>query len=241
MNDAHWYVLLGADGIVAGVAGGAPADWAGKPIDVCARDMPALRDAARKVLDDLHSPAQGTNVEARDVAVAGAPTCTLVAAEVVPLRRADVEIARWLRATIAPLEPQARAIEASLTVSVDPGVPRTARFDPRVVAWAVTTIVGNALRFIHRGTRALPGGTIDVCVQYESESEELVFAIVDDGPGMPASVVNQLRSPVATGDGPAIALAMVRSFIEAHGGTMEIETTPGDAHGTTVILRMPAA
>ncbi|MFT7517446.1 MAG: two-component system sensor histidine kinase HydH [Myxococcota bacterium] len=67
----------------------------------------------------------------------------------------------------------------------------------------------------------------------------LVIDIVDDGPGMTADTLEKCfdvyYSTKAKGSG--LGLATVRRIVEAHGGKMSIESSPGS--GTKVHLRFP--
>lgn len=73
------------------------------------------------------------------------------------------------------------------------------------------------------------------------------FDVVDDGAGIPADDVPHLferfyradvsRSRASGGSG--LGLSIVKSLVEAHGGTISVESTPGV--GTTFRVRLPAA
>jgi len=65
--------------------------------------------------------------------------------------------------------------------------------------------------------------------------------IADRGPGMTAEVVARLFEPFFTTKhrGTGLGLATARRIALAHGGTLDLETTPGQ--GTTAILRLPLA
>jgi signal transduction histidine kinase len=70
------------------------------------------------------------------------------------------------------------------------------------------------------------------------------FAVHDDGPGIPEEILDTLFrrfEPRVNGGrrrGAGLGLAVVKSFVELHGGTVRIET--GVGKGTTVICLFPA-
>jgi signal transduction histidine kinase len=76
-------------------------------------------------------------------------------------------------------------------------------------------------------TRALPGG-----VQLEFE---------DDGPGMSAEVRSRVFEPFFTtkpvGKGTGLGLSISHGIVERHGGTMTVDSTPGE--GAKFTIRLP--
>ncbi len=75
--------------------------------------------------------------------------------------------------------------------------------------------------------------------------DEVEFRVHDDGPGMPPEILDaafERFEPHANGGrrrGAGLGLSIVKSFVELHGGTVEIDT--GEARGTTVTCRFPVA
>lgn len=75
------------------------------------------------------------------------------------------------------------------------------------------------------------------------EEDNMIFSVHDDGPGMPHEVLDavfkrfQSHNNGGRKRGAGLGLALVKSFVELHGGVVEINTGPG--HGTTVTCRFP--
>lgn len=75
------------------------------------------------------------------------------------------------------------------------------------------------------------------------EEDTMIFSVHDDGPGMPHDVLDavfkrfQSHNNGGRKRGAGLGLALVKSFVELHGGVVEINTGPG--HGTTVTCRFP--
>jgi two-component system NtrC family sensor kinase len=67
--------------------------------------------------------------------------------------------------------------------------------------------------------------------------------IKDDGMGIPAEVLPRLFEPFVTtkesGKGVGLGLAISRSIVERHSGTIEVESTEGA--GTTFTISLPLA
>jgi signal transduction histidine kinase len=85
------------------------------------------------------------------------------------------------------------------------------------------------------GTR----GTIRVRTRTEGDS--VVVSVSDTGAGIPASIRDKIFEPFFTtkdvGKGSGQGLAIARSIVEAHRGTITFETVPGQ--GTTFHVRIP--
>jgi signal transduction histidine kinase len=76
--------------------------------------------------------------------------------------------------------------------------------------------------------------------------EELEVAVVDHGPGVAEEererIFDEFYRPRAEGRGPVgtgMGLAIVKGIVEAHGGRIWVEETPGG--GATFALRLPVA
>lgn len=67
------------------------------------------------------------------------------------------------------------------------------------------------------------------------------FRISDNGPGMTSEVLDRIREPLFTTKsfGTGLGIPAVEKIVEQHGGTLKIESAPGQ--GTTVIVRLPLA
>jgi two-component system OmpR family sensor kinase len=90
-----------------------------------------------------------------------------------------------------------------------------------------------------------PVGT-KVTVSLETDADTAVLTVHDDGPGVPEDVqpgvferftrADRRRSGGA-GGGAGLGLSIVAAVVEAHGGTVELESRPG---ATTFTVRLGA-
>ena len=109
--------------------------------------------------------------------------------------------------------------------------------DERRIKQVVLNLLGNAVRFTPtRGRVQLAAGR---------EDDTIMFAVSDTGPGIPESdqmrvfeVFERGTGSSSSASGPGLRLALVRRFVELHGGTVAMESKPGK--GTTVTCRLPA-
>jgi signal transduction histidine kinase len=161
--------------------------------------------------------------------------------DVIPLRRVPTDLRLLLESSIGVMDQQARAMDVALALTVHPAVPQTLDIDREKIAWAITALVGNAMRFVRRGTRLRPGGTIAVRAHAAPAASAVVIEVEDDGAGIAADKLPHLldrtsERPYAAG----LALGLVRDVVTAHGGSVEIESsTRPERSGTTVRLILP--
>ncbi len=82
-------------------------------------------------------------------------------------------------------------------------------------------------------------GTIKVSTRVQGS--DVVIEIADDGPGIPAELLDRIYEPFFTtkevGKGTGQGLALARTTIERHAGTLECTTAIGV--GTTFTIRLP--
>jgi signal transduction histidine kinase len=232
----HSTVVLAADGTVLAALGGAPIAWLRVRLQDHESAPIAVRDAARKVMSDLHRTDQSA---AATTISTGGSTLHVIAIAALPIRKMSIDFRGLLPPTMAVLRRQAEAIDGSLTLTIADDVPAQLTLDAEKVAWAVTTLVGNALRYIRSGTRRMPGGAIAVEMSHDAAANEVTISVQDDGPGIPADKVAHLFDRNGRPQG-GLALLLVRDIVVAHGGRCDVQSrTEAFDHGTTVRLTLP--
>jgi len=157
-----------------------------------------------------------------------------VSPESIPLRRQDVDVGVLLELTTEVMQRQARTLGITLTLRIDDEVPSTVRLDRDKVAWAITSLVGSALRHVHG-----PHRSVDVRVSCDVQSG-LAVCVRDNGPGIPADQLDRLLQREGWHPGSALALLLVEDIAVAHGGGVRIEsrTDPLD-HFTSICFTIP--
>jgi signal transduction histidine kinase len=234
------FIVMASDGTVLSAAGDAPADLVGRPIGECTTLGPAIRAAAQ---DLLHRRAGAGPVAIRTVSTPGAPgPLLLIAVDAVAIRRAPTDVRKLVTSKLAVLFSQATT--AGITLSVDHGadVPAAIHLDAEKVAWAVTTLVGNALRYAQTGSRDLRGKSIAVTTSYDSVASEVTVEVRDDGPGVQPDTVRRLfRRDGLNVRGTGLSLLLISDIMAAHGGRIDVQSsTDPVTHGTAVRLTFPA-
>jgi signal transduction histidine kinase len=119
-------------------------------------------------------------------------------------------------------------------------LPPLVSLDPEKVAWMVTTLVGNALRYIRLGSRHPAGGTITVSTEFDHADSRVTIIVKDTGPGVPAHTVERLfKRDGLNVRGSGLALLLVADVCAAHGGRVDVRSSVGAVdHGTTVRLEL---
>ncbi len=144
------------------------------------------------------------------------------------------DIRSGLRSTVHLLGHKFRECQAEVDLAIDQQVP---------------TVIGDAgalnqvfLNILKNAAEALEGqgGAIEITVS--EEVAQVLVRVRDTGPGMEAAVQGRLFEPFFTtkvaGKGTGLGLSMSRRIVERHGGSIEIESEPGE--GTCVTVRLPA-
>jgi signal transduction histidine kinase len=236
---SDWHVVLGRDGTVLGVADGAPAAWLGTRF-ADRSDIPnSLKNAGRFAVEEANHST--TPVETTASVAALGHRVDFVVIDALPLRREPTDLTALLQSTLHVMQPQAQAFDVTIHLDVAPDVPSRVSVDAQKIAWAITMLVGNALRYVRHGSQRMPGGTIEVRVGHDPSLREVALEVQDDGPGIPSDRLPLLFNNVPPSSG-ALGLAMIRDVVSAHGGKLEVRSDDGAlTHGTTIRLTLPVA
>jgi signal transduction histidine kinase len=164
----------------------------------------------------------------------------LVAIEALAIRRRPTDVRALLASKLSVLSSQAEAAGVTLRVGVADDVPAVVQLDSEKVAWALTTLVGNALRYVRSGSRRRSGGTINVHVDFDPTCSHVIVEVRDDGPGIPADTVTRLfRRDGLNVRGAGLALLLMSDICVAHGGTVDVRSrTDASEQGTAVRLTL---
>jgi two-component system heavy metal sensor histidine kinase CusS len=110
--------------------------------------------------------------------------------------------------------------------------------DPTLLRRALSNLLTNALRYTPRG------GSVRLSAAREGDA--IVITVSDDGDGIAAEHLPFLfdrfyRADAArsSADSTGLGLAVVRSIVELHGGSVDVASTAGK--GSTFTMRFPAA
>ncbi len=140
-----------------------------------------------------------------------------------------VDVAEVIDAALDALGPRAAGVD----VDVPADLPSVGT-DPGLLERAVANLVDNAL--VHADGNGLR-------VEAGAVAGRVDLRVVDHGPGIGRDDRERVFRPFQrlgdtdNGQGVGLGLAVARGFVEAVGGDLDIEDTPGG--GTTMVIRLP--
>jgi signal transduction histidine kinase len=147
-----------------------------------------------------------------------------------------VELGMVVRSCIGMLRPRAKQGGVRIDNKVD-GKRIALRGDARAVKQITLNLLSNAVKFTPSG------GVVSLLI--EQTSEVVALVVTDTGIGIDAVALQALGQPFQQADasigrkfgGSGLGLAISRKLLALHGGSLEIESTPG--RGTTVRALFP--
>jgi signal transduction histidine kinase len=235
-------IVIGPDGIVLAASGELAAGLLDARLEECVVLPREVRDMAKEILVQLRG--SSNRVVARNVALDGGDRrVQLIAIEALAIRRTATDVRELLASKLAVLASQALEAEVTLSIVVAEDVPAVVHLDAEKLAWSVTTLVGNALRYVRSGSRRMPSRTIAVRAALDPGAAGITIEVQDDGPGIPTDTVTRLfKRDGLNVRGAGLALLLMSDISVAHGGKVEVRSsTAASDHGTTVRMMFPAS
>jgi len=157
----------------------------------------------------------------------------LIEAGEIRLDLATFELKTALAETVRLVERHARAKEIALTLDCADDIgPITA--DSKRIKQTVFQLLTNAIKFSDIGGR--------VALAARRDGDSAIISVADSGAGIAPEDQERVferfwRGGDSGAYGPGLGLALVKSFVEMHGGEVGIESSQGQ--GTRVIVRLP--
>ncbi|HEU0296373.1 MAG TPA: PAS domain S-box protein [Anaerolineales bacterium] len=110
--------------------------------------------------------------------------------------------------------------------------------DPRRLKQILVNLLNNAVKFTPEG------GQVTLRVQANVEQDVLQFSVIDTGVGIAAEDLRHLFQPFVQLDsalnrqqeGTGLGLALVQRLTDLHGGSVQVESEPGQGSNFTIIL-----
>jgi len=146
----------------------------------------------------------------------------------------DLDVHELLASCLRLLAPVTRHKDLRVDLGVPPGAAHV-RADRSQLMQAAVNVLLNA-------AYAAPNGG-QIVISSGSKNGAVGICVADDGPGIPADVLQRVCDPFFTtkpeGEGTGLGLAVTLGIVRAHGGDLDIQSQEG--HGTTVTLWLPGA
>jgi PAS domain S-box-containing protein len=168
-----------------------------------------------------------------------------IEADRLELEHVDFDVRDVIYETVAAMALQSAAKGIELIVDVGTDVPPIARGDPGRLRQIVMNLVGNAIKFTHEGHVVLEvTGTVDAAARLS-----LRIDVTDTGIGIPADRIDRLFKTFTQIDssttrhygGTGLGLSIVKRLAELMGGTVSVQSEPGQGSRFAVTLLLYAA
>jgi signal transduction histidine kinase len=99
----------------------------------------------------------------------------------------------------------------------------------------------NLLMNAHDALMGREGAKIGINVSYQVDSDMIHVVVWDNGPGIPAKLIDEIFKPFFTtkpvGEGTGLGLHICRQTVERIGGTITVKSSPGE--GTEFLVLLP--
>ncbi len=153
----------------------------------------------------------------------------------IDFRPAAIELSMLAGNTIYQLEVQAEAKKVKITNDISDGIIVDA--DANMLQTIIRNLVSNAIKFVD------PGGS--VAIEAHNGGDFAEVKILDDGIGMDEKTmkslfdlkINSSRPGACDETGTGLGLVLCKEFVERHGGSLKVESQPGE--GSTFTFSVP--
>jgi signal transduction histidine kinase len=145
------------------------------------------------------------------------------------LQRAPLDLTLLLRELVELFRPQLHAAQLVIEPRLSP-LPSISVDEPRL-RQSIMNLLVNAIH------ATPPGGWVRL--EAKSDGNEVLIAVEDSGPGVPAALRDRIFEPFFTtkSSGSGLGLPLVHAIIQQHGGSLALET--GEAGGARFVIRLP--
>jgi len=151
------------------------------------------------------------------------------------------DLDRWLEQVASE---ECRKLPANIEVSCELGLQgRQVPFDPDRLSRALINMLNNATEaMVGKGDEDFKGHGKQARIRMRTylSDRHVVLEVADNGPGIPADMLDQVREPLFTTKkfGTGLGIAAIDQIAVLHGGTLSITSEPGA--GACFAIRLPA-
>lgn len=150
----------------------------------------------------------------------------------------EVDLERFLSNVIAGAQAGVRHQGFVVRGEIDSDLPRVT-LDPEAIALAVSNVIDNAIKY--------SGDSREVVVAVSADDDHAMIAVQDFGIGLEPEDQDRVFERFYRGGealtrsvkGTGLGLTLVKQIVEAHGGSIVVDSEPG--RGSTFTIRLPVS
>ena len=155
-----------------------------------------------------------------------------------PLDRQSIDVKGLMREVVEKMAPLASSARVSLTMDADTGIKISGDHDR--LTQVLTNLLDNAIKHTPEDGQ--------VRVSATSEKGDAKLIVSDTGPGIPPEEATRIferfyqvdkSRKAGGGRGSGLGLSIARQIVQAHRGTIHVESEPG--FGSRFVVRLPLA
>ena len=202
------------------------------PLTVVQGNIEAMLDGVHEA-DEAHLSAILEETRVLGRLVDDLRTVALSETGSLPLHREPTDLSVAATDAVGAFRAAAQAAGVELQLEIADDIPLL-EVDPVRIREVISNLVANALR------HTPAGGSITVDARVADAGHEVVVTVRDTGSGIEPELLPHVFDRFAKGAGSrgsGLGLAIARGLVEAHGGSIEVESTPG--RGSTFRFRIP--
>ena len=147
-----------------------------------------------------------------------------------------IDIGNLLQEIVSTIQDRVRHGGFGIQIEIEKSLPLI-MVDGSAISQAVTNLIDNAIKF--------SGETKRIVVQSFTESQYLIISVKDFGVGIKKEEIDKIFDRFYRGGdeltrtvkGSGLGLTLVKQIVEAHHGTVHVESEPGQ--GSTFKIRLP--
>jgi len=151
------------------------------------------------------------------------------------IQKQDVNLSDVVERIIRYFQAPAQEKEISIELQIDKDIP-VIKADSLRIEQILHNLISNAVKFSHRGSHVVVGLT--------SKGDRVCLSVKDTGQGIPPDDIPKLfkefskinSRPTEGESSTGLGLAITRKFVEAHGGTISVESKLGEGSTFSVLL-----
>ncbi|HAP98454.1 MAG TPA: PAS domain-containing sensor histidine kinase, partial [Rhodospirillum rubrum] len=183
----------------------------------------SIRDSGRHLLDVINDILDVSRIEAGRATLFPEP----------------LDFAEIVASVHRLVNQRAEAAGVRLKITLDPALPPLLG-EARRLKQVLINLLGNAIKFTPAG------GEIALSARGDEDKGQMVIEVSDSGIGMAPEDIPLALEPFRQIDGQlarryegtGLGLPLSKAFVELHGGTLRVDSTPGA--GTRITVRLPA-